>query len=102
MNRILDGSLTYTLKGQNPDDTFMFTKQGPIYKTMKQELRDILRQFDQDMGDNLLGQLSIRPNEKSLVTRNINEFGNPKWSVMAITDTGAVIHSPKDKRKRVI
>jgi len=101
MNKIIDGSLTYTVRGQeDPNQDFTSSKCGPIYKTMKQELRDILREFDKDMGDNLLGALSLRPNEKSLVLAH--EKGNPKWGVMAITETGKVIHSLKVRSKEVM
>ena len=97
MNKIIDGSLTYTIRGAvRPDGTYQdwtSSKSGPIYKTMKQEFRDILREFDKDMGDNLLGALSIRPNEKSLVIRH--EGGKARWGVMAITETGKVIHRRK-------
>ena len=98
MNKIIEGSLTYTLRGTDGQD-FVPSYCGPIYKTMKQEFRDILRKFDKDMGDNLLGQLSIRPNEKSLVIAH--EKGKPRSGVMAITETGKVIHSLKVRREGV-
>ena len=100
MNRILEGSLTYSPRGMDPNVPFGdFSPSGLIYKKQKQELRDILREFDKDMGDNLLGQLSIRPNEKSLVASKRFNGTAGKWSVMAITETGEVIHHPKDRRK---
>ena len=77
MNKIIDGTLTHTDRADN------------IYLTTKPELRDIIREYDKDVGDNLLAKLSIRGNETS-ITRHI-QGKKANFGVIAITETGKII-----------
>ena len=79
MNKILDGSL----KNTNRNDD--------VYLTCKVDLRNIIREYYKEVGDTLLGIMSIRGNEKSIddARRLGRKFAN--WSTLAITVTGKVI-----------
>ena len=85
MNKIIDGTLTHTDRADN------------IYLTTKPELRDIIREYDKDVGDNLLAKLSIRGNETS-ITKHI-QGKKANFGVIAITETGKIIRK-KDMIKK--
>jgi hypothetical protein len=82
INRILDGSLTYT------------DKSDKGYTNHKLELRNFLSKFEPEFGKNKLGRMDIRHSDANLMKavqfNSKQSKVTPDWNIMAITESGDI------------